>query len=324
MASVSAVKRPRYGNVTVRICTALLTTGLTYLITSLASQPRIWVSTVSVLIGGFTLLAQFLHGFDKRLECVEEKLETDSVELRSLIKEGFTRTAELTELFQAVEVSALPVEMITQLVQHCAQIVPESPTLVNGFAKEQIGRLSQLLRGLSENGLVSYDGEDQDWLLAFTRHAQRAIDATSLSTVDAGGTSFADGLWGSAFGRRYLELQREAIYRGVTIRRIFIFDRPGQVQESEFLRVYRQQRDLGIHVKVLDRPSIPLALMNLLFDFIVFDEFLSYEVTAATRVEETMKPTIVKTNLAFQSERVRERIQRFNDLWVAARELDPF
>lgn len=323
MARAGAVERTRYGNVTLRIFTALLTTGLTYLITSLASQPRIWVSTVSVLIGGFTLLAQFLHGFDKRLECVEEKQEDHSVEVRSLIKEGFARTSKAEELFQSVDSSALRTETILQLVRNCAQIMPDSSVLVCGFAQAQIGRLSQLLKELGEGGQVSYDGEDRDWILELTRHVQGAIDATSLSTVDADATGFGHGLWGSNFGQRYLELQREAINRGVTIRRIFVFDSPGQIKESEFLRVYRQQRDLGIHAKVLERLAIPPSLTNLLYDFIVFDGILSYEVTAATRVDETISPTIIRTNLALEPQRVRERIQRFNYLWAAAREFDP-
>lgn len=315
------VNRVRYGKVTLKIFITLLTSGLTYLITALADQPRIWISTVSVLIGGFTLVVQFLSDFEKRLECVEGKQEAHSTKVQSLIKDGFARTNEVMELFQAVEASALQTDTVTQLVQHATQIGPGSPPLVYGFAQLQISRMSQFLKELSEGGEVSYDGEDRDWILGLTMQAQHTIDATSLSTVDAVGSGFGDGFWTSEFGQRYLECQREAIHRGVAIRRVFILDSPGRARESDFLRTYWQQRDLGIHTKVLDRSTTPPVLKNLLFDFIVFDGVISYEATPAARIEETVKPTIVKTNLALQPQRVRERIRRFENLWVAAQEL---
>jgi hypothetical protein len=316
--------RMRYQIVIRRTLITLLTGGLTYLIikyfiASPTDQPQIWVRMASLFIAGITLLAQFLVDFDKRLESVEEKLETHSAEIQSMIREGFAQTSKVIELFQALEASALQTDTVTQLVQHATQIKPGSPSLVYGFAQSQISRMSQLLKDLSEGGDVSYDGEDQDWILGLTMQSQHTIDATSLSTVDAGGISFADGLWTSALGQRYLECQRDAIHRGVVIRRVFILDGSGQTREPEFLRIYQQQQDLGICVKVLDRSTIPPILRNILFDFIVFDGVISYEVTPAARVEDIMKPTIVKTNLALQSQRVRERMQRFEKLWDAAK-----
>ncbi|MBV9139608.1 MAG: hypothetical protein JO115_01575 [Pseudonocardiales bacterium] len=323
MTQADEVNRAQYGKVTLKIFITLLTSGLTYLITTLADQPRIWVSTISVLIGGFTLVVQFLNDFEKRLESVEEKQEVHSTEMQFLVKDGFARTSEVIELFQAMEASALQTDTVVQLVQHATQIGPESPSLVWGFAQAQISRMSQLLKGLSEGGDVSCDGEDRDWILGLTMQVQHTIDAISLSTVDGGGISFDGGFWTSEFGQRYLELQREAMYRGVAIRRIFIHDGPGQTSDPVFLRVYRKQRDLGIHTKVLDRSTIPLTLKNLLFDFIIFDEVISYETTPAARVEETMKPTVIKNNLSLEPQRVKKRIRRFEELWAAAQqELD--
>jgi hypothetical protein len=316
--------RVRYQNVIRKIIITIATGGLAYLIiryfiANPTDQPQILVRIVSVFIAGITLLVQFLRDFEKRLESVEEKQETHSTETQSMIKEGFSQTSKVMELFQALEASALQTDTVTQLVQHATQIKPGSPSLVYGFAQSQISRMSQLLKDLSEGGDVSYDGEDQDWILGLTMQSQHAIDATSLSTVDAGGVSFNGGLWTSALGQRYLECQRDAIHRGVIIRRVFILDGAGQTREPEFLRIYQQQQDLGIRTKVLDRSTIPPTLRNILFDFIVFDGVISYEVTPAARVEDTMKPTIVKTNLALQSQRVRERMQRFEKLWDAAK-----
>jgi hypothetical protein len=322
MTKERRISRVRYGSVLGKITMTILTGGLTYLITNLADQPQIWVLTVTILVSGVMLIVQFMSDFEHRLEHVEEKRELHSNEIRSLIEDGFAKTSEVTELFRAVEASALQTDTIIQLVRNSTQIAPSSPPLVSGFAQSQIGTMSQFLKELSEGGEVCYDGEDRDWLLGLTMQAEHTIDATSLSTVDAGANGFGGGLWTSEHGQRYLAVQRDAMRRGVVVRRLFILDSPGQAKESDFLRIYRQQQNLGIHTRVLDRSTIPHALKNLLFDFIVFDGVISYEVTPASRVEDTMKPTIVKTHLGLQRERVRERIRRFEDLWTSAQELD--
>jgi hypothetical protein len=303
-----------------KILITAFTGGIAYYFTDLSNQPPIWSLTASVFIGGVTLVVQFLIDLENRMESVEKKHETHSVEMRSLIREGFAKTNEATELFQAVEASALQTDAVTQLVRHSTQIAPASPPLVYGFAQLQINRMSQFLKQLSEGGDVPYDGEDRDWLLGLTMQCQNTIDATSLSTVDAGGKSFDGGLWTSDLGQRYLEHQREAARRGVIIRRVFIIDRPEQTSEEEFLRICRQQKDLGIKVRVLNQSEISDSLKNLLFDFIIFDSVISYQVTPGSRAEDSMKPTIVNTHLVLQSERVKERMRRFEDLWASAHE----
>jgi hypothetical protein len=305
-----------------KIITSSLTGGLTYLITNLTDQPQIWALTLTILVSGITLVVQFMSDFEHRLEHVEEKRKLHSTEIRSLIEDGFASTSEVTELFRAVEASALEAHTVIQLVRNSTQIPPNSPRLISGFAQSQIGKLSQFLKELSEGGEVCYDGEDRDWLLGLTMQSEHTIDATSLSTVDAGSNGFNGGLWTSEHGQRYLAVQRDAMRRGVVVRRLFILDSPGQARELDFLRIYRQQQKLGIHTRVLDRSTIPHALKNLLFDFVVFDGVVSYEVTPASRVEDTMKPTIVKTHLALQDERVKERMRRFEDLWISAQEFE--
>ncbi len=314
--------RVQFAKLIRKIFISLLAGGLAYLITNTSEQPQIWVITVTLLIGSLTFVVQFMNDVEHRLESVEEKQEAHTVEIRSLVKDGFARMNKATALFNAVEASAVQTDAVTRLVQYSTQIEPDSPPLVHEFAQSQINRMSQFLKELSEGGQVSYDGEDRDWMLGLTMQSRHTIDATSLSTVDAGGVGFNGGLWTSDLGQRYLELQREAIHRGVVIRRVFILDSSGQTMEPDFLGIYRRQQDLGIQARVLDRATIPHILKNLLFDFIVFDGVISYEVTPASRVEDTMKPTIVKTNLALQPERVKERIRRFEELWLAAQNFE--
>jgi hypothetical protein len=324
MAKNRNIDRKRYENVIRKTSITLLTGGLTYLISKLADQPPIWSLTVAVLISGFALVVQFMNDFEKRLENIEEQQAAHPTEIRSLIEEGFARTNEMTKLFQAVEASALRTKTVTQLVRYSAQVAPDSPPLICGFAQSQINRMSQFLKELSDGEEVCHDGEDRDWLLGLTMQSQGTIDATSLTSVDAGGSGFHGGLWTSDFGQHYLQLQRDAMRRGVIIRRVFIFDTSGQTRESEFLRICREQQDLGIHTRVLDQSAIPYALKNLLFDFIVFDGVISYEVTPAARVEDTTTPTIVKTHLTLQLERVKERMRRFEELWRSAKEFEEF
>jgi len=323
MTRNGGVGRVRFrAKVFLKIFVTALIGGMAYYVTDLTGQPQIWALAASVFLGGITLIVQFLNDFENRLENVEVSQAEHSAEMRSLIAEGFARTNEATELFQAVEASALQTDAVTQLVRHSTEIAPASPPLVYGFAQLQITRMSQFLKELSEGGDVPYDGEDRDWILGLTMQCQKTIDATSLSTVDAGGNGFDGGLWTSDLGQRYLEHQREAARRGVTIRRVFIMDRSEQASEEEFLRICRKQKDLGIEVKALNQSDIPDALKNLLFDFVIFDSVISYQVTPGSQVEDSIKPTIVNTHLVLQPERVKERIRRFEDLWASARELE--
>jgi hypothetical protein len=330
--------RIRFAKVIRKLFITFLAGGLAYFITDLigSDQPQVWVITVTLLIGGFTFTVQFMIDLEHRLESVEEKQETHLVKMQSLVEDGLTKMSDATAkmddsaakmddataLFQALEASAMQTDSVTRLVRYSTQIEPDSPPLIHRFAQSQINRTAQFLKELGEGGQVCYEGEDRDWMLGLTIQSRATIDATSLSTVDAGGKSYDGGLWTSDLGQRYLELQREAIRRGVAIRRIFILDNSRLTMESDFLRIYRRQQDLGIHTRVLDQSTIPHALKNLLFDFIVFDGVISYEVTPASRVEDTMKPTIVKTNLALRPEQVKERMQRFEELWDAAQNFE--
>ena len=324
MTKNDKTERVRFAKLIRKIVISLLAGGLAYFITDMvgSDQPQVWVITITVFIGGITFAVQFMNDFEHRLESVEEKQEAHLAEIQSLVEDGFAKMSEATALFQAVEASAMQTDAVTRLVRYSTQIEPGSPPLIHGFAQSQINRTSQFLKELSEGGQVSYDGEDRDWMLGLTIQSRATIDATSLSTVDAGGESYDGGLWTSDLGHRYLELQREAMQRGVVIRRLFILDDSRLTMESNFLRIYRRQQDLGIQTRVLDQSTIPHDLRNLLFDFIVFDGVISYEVTPASRVENTMKPTIVKTNLALRPERVKERMQRFEELWDAAQDFE--
>jgi hypothetical protein len=298
------------------------TTGLlAFLVTTLAQQETIWAIVMATFIGGVTLVVQFLIDFDKSLQRVEIGQEQHAESIERLVREGFANINKATQLFGLIEASAVHTELVTQLVIHSTQIGPAMPSLVSNFAQAEMARMSDFLKELTRGGDVTYDGEDRDWLLSLTRSAGISIDATSLTTVDAGATGFVDGgLWTSDLGQQYLEAQRDAIERGVVIRRVFIVDRPELVNDPGLREIAGTHQMMGIHVRVLAPGAIPPTRRTSLFDFILFDDVMSYEVTPASRIEDTMQPSVVHTRLVLRDLRVKERIQRFRDLWESARE----
>ncbi|GII25113.1 phosphatidylserine/phosphatidylglycerophosphate/cardiolipin synthase family protein [Planosporangium mesophilum] len=309
-----------------KIALSLGVGGLAYFITNVVADAsealQIWSITISVFIGGVVLITQLLGDFEKRLAKVELGQERHAREIEQRVKTGFSTINEATKLFGLVEDSALATEGLIQLVRHSTQIDAAAPPLVFRFAQAEISRMSEFLKELGDGGNVIYEGEDRDWMLSLTRTVETSIDATSLTTVDAGGDGFVDGgLWSSDLGQRYLDCQRDAIQRGVHIRRVFILDKP-DLADEDFLGVCRLQREIGIHVRILDSSAIPGLRRSSLFDFILFDEGISYEVTPASRVEGAIAPSILTTRLELRPARVRDRMQRFKDLWESARDLD--
>jgi hypothetical protein len=299
---------------------------LAYLITNLladsSAEPQLLGLTLSVFIGGVTLVTQVLIEYERRLVAVEDSQEQHSEHMEDLVKAGFSKINEATELFSLVEASALHTDAVIQLVRHSTQIKPEAPRLVRAFAQAELARMSQFVKELSAGGNITYDGEDRDWMLALARNVESSIDATSLSTVDAGRGSVDDGLWKSDLGQRYLEIQRDAIDSGVRIRRVFIMDQPDLATDPGFLEVCLHQREMGIEVRILDSSSIAGMRRTSLFDFVLFDDVISYEMTPATRIDATDLPQIVNTRVELRPDRVRDRVQRFRDLWASAHELD--
>jgi hypothetical protein len=288
---------------------------------------------LSAIVGGVTLIAQFLIDFEARLHRVEidASRRLDLMEARQIssTEEGrhdmnlaFERISRATRFFTLIEKSALQTEALTKLVDRSAQINGTNPQLVRDLAHYEIERISDLMKSLTSGDEVFYDGEDREWLLGLATHVTSSIMATSLATVDAGGRGFEGGLWMNDLGGRYLQVQRSAVRRGVEIRRIFVFDKPEFATDRDFIRIRHLQRDAGVQIRILDNSMVPEHLKSTIFDFVLFDEVISYETTPATRMEAAIKPAIVTTRLILKEERVARLSQRFEELWAAAQELD--
>ncbi len=313
--------------------TGLLTFGGSALLDGQFAVPLPDQLILSALVGGVTLLAQFLVDFDLRLQKVEdesvqrlESMETrqtaEAATLREDINAAFERISKATRFFTLIEKSALQTDALTNLVDRSAQINGANPQLVRDLAHFEIERVSNLMRSLASSDEVFYDGEDREWLLGLATYVSSSIMATSLATVDAGGRGFEGGLWMNDLGGRYLQIQRAAVRRGVSIRRIFVFDKPEFAADHDFIRIRHLQQDAGVQVRVLDNSTVPEHLKSTIFDFVLFDEVISYETTPATRMEAAIKPAIVTTRLILKEDRVARLGQRFEELWAAAQELD--
>jgi hypothetical protein len=333
----------------------LLAFGISTLIDSHVGTSVIVGVAVSAFVGGVAFITQFLMEVDERLDTVGRGLQnlesryarlegsyvehvaklegsyaehvaklegsyTEHVDATSkLIRDEFTKINDATKLFGLVEASALKTDAMTQLVKNSTSIPQGTPPLVFDFAQGEIARLSGYLKELGQGGDVTYEGEDRDWLLGLTKVATSTIDATSLTTVDAGGRGFVDGgLWSSDLGHHYLEAQREAIRRGVQIRRIFILDRPDLQNDADLTSILNDHVAIGVNVRILRPIEVIPAWRAALFDFIVIDGALSYQPTAASRTNEQGRPVIITTTLVTNGTRVQERIERFKDLWDSA------
>ncbi|GAA4583816.1 hypothetical protein GCM10023194_22100 [Planotetraspora phitsanulokensis] len=267
---------------------------------SAGAEPQAWGLILTVLISAVVTVVQYLIDVDKQLEATRRE-----------VVDGLSRINEATELFGLVEASAVQTDVVTQLVRNATRVDKGMPALVQAFAQTEIARISTLLRELGE-GNVIYEGEDRDWLLGLTANTRRSLDALSLNMVDQGITEFDGGFWTTDAGQRYLEAQRDRIREGVRIRRIFFVDR-SEVESEKFRRICKMHSEIGVQVRVLTPDTLvtPLGL----FDFIVFDDVVSYEVTPSPQVGEITTHTFVHTLLVLEPPQVKRRTDRFSELW---------
>jgi len=309
-----------------KILVSLVVGVVGYLIAQLvdrtSTQQTILLSLgISFFVAGIAFVVQFLYDVEKQLDSMANAYQGHARTNEERINEGFKKINAATQLFGLVEASELNTDEMTQLVRNATQ-VKSSPPLVFEFAQAEITRLSEMLKTLSDGEEITYEGEDRDWLLGLTRVAAATIDATSLTTVDAGASFIDGGLWESDLGHRYMEAQQNAIRRGVRIRRIFILvDHSTEfLNDPKFQSVCRHHKEIGIAVKILDSSRIASIRHSTPFvDFIIFDSVLAYQTTPAGGPRT--RPEIVDTRLITKQGTVQARIQRFQELWNEASEI---
>jgi hypothetical protein len=267
-------------------------------------------------VGAVVLVVQFLIDFEKRLLKVEKDQVTSAKQVAQVVNKGFAKINDANRLFSQVEAAGSQAVVVSKLVRHAAAINPGAPSLVRVLAQAEVNRISEFLRELADLQ-VTYEGEDREWLLGLTRSAMSGIDAIGVPEVDAAGNVF-HSFWESELGRRYLDLQREAVRRRVRVRRVFVTDRDASAGNPTLQRMCRTHEDAGIDVRLLYPSAIPHAIRTSLCDFVLFDNSLSYEVAPAAHIEEGDNPVILHTRLVLRGDKVQDRIERYRNLWESA------
>ncbi|EXG79901.1 DUF6879 family protein [Cryptosporangium arvum] len=302
-----------------RILVSLAIGATTYGLTSLAdatssNDAALTALTLSVFLGGAVLVVQFLMEIDGRLRGLEVRQAAHESRVEGVVQGAFAQINEAARLFGLLEETAARSDAVTQMVRHAILIKPSQPGVVYDFAQSEIGRTSSFLKALAA-GEATYEGEDRDWLIGLTDCTRSHIDATSFATVDAGGESFSDGFWHTPLGRRYLKAQSDAVHdRGVTVRRIFIFDKPDFDADSDFRDICAMQVAAGVDVRVLEHNRINQSLMDLR-DFILFDGGVSYETVVSASQRAFASPSILNTKLVLDIGQIRKRVADFEYLW---------
>src|SRR6185437_13065213 len=227
------------------------------------------------------------------------------------IRDQLATISDATRLFDLLQRSTLHKESIAGLVALSARVPTATPDLVRSLTQAQVDRTSLFLDQLSRGAELTYEGEDRDWLLALTQLAKNSIDGTT-----AAGVAF----WNSELGTRYLEYQRQAISRGVAVRRIFMLenDSPSAV----IRRACRTQTEAGIVVRLLDASTIYESREIALPELVVFDSEVSYELSRSVSLDHVASPQRIRTHLAFTPRHVHEQMRRYEELWALSTDFE--
>ncbi|MEU4237654.1 hypothetical protein [Actinoplanes sp. NPDC026619] len=283
--------------------------GLTFLITNGLHQDMSISIMLSILIGGIALMVRFLVDFEKRLVGVEEMQKAGMAEMKGLILE----IGEATKLFGQIQ-SSRHASLVTELVTNSTRIPPDSPPIIHQFVEAKVRETSELLKQIADGGTATYYGEDRDWLLGLTRTATKGIDAISMAAVD-------HDLWQSEIGQRYLDAQRRVAEDGRRVRRIFVLDEPAMAADPILRRVYEEQIDMKIQVRLLYWADVPARLRVQVRDLIIFDNALAYETTPT--IGDPRLAQVAETRLVLTASRVHECAVLFGELWKVSHEPQP-
>jgi hypothetical protein len=297
--------------VVVKTALGLATGGFTFYLSRLIDQSDAWSIILSVLMGGVVLIVGFLTSFERRLGSMEASLPAHNTEVVSVVGR---RLGEIGRAVDLVERSSRSTELLSLLDETLAFLEAEAaggPALPRSFVLETISQQTALIRDL-RGGTAIYRGEDRDWLLALTLRTTSTLDAVST----AGGITdrgIDSGFWDSDHGRRYLQYQRDAVARGIRVRRVFVLDQLAY-DDQQVLDGIRGQRRFGIDVRrILDSAceSEP-EVRDSVLDFVLFDDAISYQLSNATL------RGIARTTLLRNPQPIAENRRTFDWLWANA------
>jgi hypothetical protein len=285
-------------------------------------------ATIAVVAGGVALVADLLREFAAGLALLEQRareyaesaggaIERAATQIRDDVDRRFAQLTNVPEAFGLRPLGNTRATELVKVVQNAYAFEHRASPLANAFVLAEAQRFNLLLHQLRA-GEGTYDGEDRDWLLTLTRACARSLDATSLTTTDAGGRlRFDGGFWESDLGLHYLESQADAVNRGVAVRRVFILENPKVSEDPAYQEMCERQRRLGFEIRYLAPDMVSANLHNKLDDFIVFDNEISYEVVASLAPADA-RPVISSTHLVLNRSLVAKRVRQFAEIWDAA------
>ncbi len=304
--------------VVLKILITLVVGTVTYVITNLIDQSdeELWQLALAVVIGGATLIVQYMVDFEGRLNSVETSQQADlrahHRQMTELVDQGFRRVGAVTSLFSRLTDSRMPEEEVLRLVRSAARVGSQGQGFMQRFAQAEITRLAKTMTELA-SGTADWEGENNDTLIALTKCARQSIDTTS---------TFVDlAFWETATAQHYLGVQRDVIREhGVKVRRLFIVQHFGNPVVNDKLKdILRDQRSNDIQAGVVALSELPPHIRRVgpTPEFVIFDGELRFEMT--TDVEQLYP----NAKLDDREEILTRRMERFELLWDARVEEPP-
>jgi len=309
-----------------RITVTAATGGFTFIVSGLTNQPPLWALLMSLLIGGITLLAQFLIDFEARENAVERQVKSleraqttlgDRIEWT--IRREIAGINEATAVYAGLRESPFELASIAELIRLTAGAPYEHDSLSLRVAQAELDSAVNFVKALRLGGKVSAEGEARDWLLHLISQARYTLDATSRWSLGPTGDLLDEDYWDSELSERYLYDQGNAVRRGLRARRIFILGNDRVSDSPEFQRVRRAQQYAGIDLRTIDSsdPGLPAPLRTI--GVAIFDKEVCYELFPVARLGgATDKPQFANTAFVADPIAVERRSQQFDALWEIA------
>jgi hypothetical protein len=171
-----------------------------------------------------------------------------------------TRQSRLVAAIEKLEWMPEMLDRITSSILKVDQSFPGTQIVAAG--RSYLERCANDLKEL-ERGHLRIEWEDIDLVLAQTNASRETVRATSVQSVDL-------SFWLSRAGQRYWQAHLDALQRGITIERIFIY----KDWTDELNSLALGQHEAGVDVSRVLYDSLPARLRN---DVIIWDESCGYE-----------------------------------------------
>jgi len=296
----------------------------TYGVTTFFQKDDMLALMLSAFVGGVTFVVQFLREVEARQGSVDHNLTTFAQHQRDLrnqietsVKSQLERFNQANSVLAQLDSGPLGRQPILELAQYAAEVDYAALPLVHRLAGSEISKLSGFLKDLGRGREVTASDDGWGWTFMLTINVQQSVDATSYIARggEEVGSLWDDDGWTSEHAQRYLDLQAQAIKRGVAIRRIFVLETLSLAQHPELRRICEEQSGKGIDVRVIDAGAAT-AIASRHAPLVIFDHAISLELMPSRF--PVAKPGYVKTALVLNPFQVHERFEMFERLWIGS------